>query len=336
MKKHLQISYQEIISLENLFAAWQEFVVGKSRKLDVLGFSLNLADNIFNLHKGLVNFSYIHDVYKAFNISDPKPRHIHKASVRDRVLHHAIYRKLYPFFDRAFMADSYSCRNFKGTHKAIRRFTDFCRQVSKNNTRTVWVLKCDIKKFFASIDHKILLEILACYILDKNILWLLRQIIVSFNFQAEGKGLLLGNLTSQLFCNIYMNEFDQFVKHKLKVKYYVRYADDFVFLSDNRGELENFIMKVSRFINRQLKLTLHPDKVFLKTLASGVDFLGWVNFPYYRVLRNVTKRRMLKRIRKNPNNQILQSYLGLISHGNTYGLSQKVLNSYMLFAELSN
>ncbi len=330
MKSQLKISYEEIVSLENLFTAWQEFLSGKKKKLDVQEFGARLTDNILQLHEELANFTYVHGPYQAFNISDPKPRNIHKATVRDRILHHAIYRKLYPFFDRIFIADSYSCRIGKGTHKAIRRFGKFCHKVSKNNTRTVWVLKCDIRKFFASIDHNILLGVLESYISDKNVLWLLRQIIVSFDFQAEGKGLPLGNLTSQLFCNVYMNEFDQFVKHKLKAKYYVRYADDFVFLSDNKDLLLSLMLQVREFLSERLKLFLHPNKVFIKTLASGVDFLGWVNFPYRRVLRNVTKRRMFKGIQKRPKNETLQSYLGLMSHGNTYRLKQEVLNWYGL------
>ncbi len=296
MKSQLKISYEEIISLENLFTAWQEFLPGKKKKQDVQEFGARLTDNILQLHEELANFTYVHGPYKAFNISDPKPRNIHKAMVRDRVLHHAIYRKLYPFFEKVFIADSYSCQIGKGTYKAITRFNKFYIQVSKNNRRTVWVLKCDIKKFFASIDHKILLEILTGYIPDKNILWLLERVIKSFNFKTEGRGLPLGNLTSQLFCNVYMNEFDQFVKHKLKTKYYVRYADDFVFLADSKDAQLSLIPQILAFLAKRLKLSLHPGKVFIKTLASGVDFLGWVNFPYHRVLRNVTKRRMFKGI----------------------------------------
>lgn len=333
MKSQLKISYEEIISLENLFTAWQEFLPGKKKKSDVGEFGVRLSDNILQLHEELANFTYIHGPYKAFNISDPKPRNIHKATVRDRILHHAIYRRLYLFFEKVFIADSYSCRIGKGTHRAIGRFTKFYRQASKNGHRTVWVLKCDIRKFFASIDHKILLEILAEYIPDKNILWLLEQVVKSFYFQDEGRGLPLGNLTSQLFCNVYMNEFDQFVKHKLKAKYYVRYADDFVFLSESKDELVSFVPKITAFLDERLKLTLHPHKIFIKTLASGVDFLGWINFPHQRVLRNVTKRRMFKRLRQRPKNETLQSYLGLIRHGNTFGLKQEVLNWYGLLAE---
>jgi len=330
MKSQLKISYEEIISLENLFTAWQEFLPGKKNKLDVQEFATRLTDNILKLHEELANFTYIHGGYKAFNISDPKPRNIHKATVRDRVLHHAIYRKLYPFFEKVFIADSYSCQIGKGTHKAISRLAKFYRQVSKNNHRTVWVLKCDIRKFFASIDHEILLEILAGYIPDKNILWLLGQVIKSFHFSEEDKGLPLGNLTSQLFCNMYMNEFDQFVKHKLNARYYIRYADDFVFLSDSRDSLVSLVPKISEFLDGILKLSLHPDKVFIKTLASGVDFLGWINFPHHRVLRHVTKKRILRGLKTRPKNPTLQSYLGLISHGNTYKLKQEVLSWYGL------
>ena len=127
-----------------------------------------------------------------------------------------------------------------------------------------------------------------------------------------------------------MNKFDQFVKHKVKAKFYIRYADDFVFLDVDKNYLENMISKISEFLTGRLKFSLHPDKVFIKTLASGVDFLGWINFLHYRVLRNSTKRRMLERITKNSQNQVLQSYLGLISHGNSYKLSQEVLNLYGL------
>jgi RNA-directed DNA polymerase len=350
MRKQVQISYQEIISLENLFAAWQEFVIGKKKKKDVQEYSLRLADNILQLHEELNNLTYVHGGYKAFNISDPKPRNIHKAEVKDRVLHHAIYRKLYPFFDKTFIGSSYSCRLNKGVHKALNKFRALAFKASKNYTQTMWVFKCDIRKFFASIDHKILLGILDCYIQDKNILWLLARVIGSFKVQPhlslgctrdifslpgeeENRGLPLGNLTSQLFCNVYMNEFDQFVKHKLKIKSYIRYADDFVFLSDSKEELLSLIPKVSIFLEQDLKLSLHPNKIFIRTLASGVDFLGWVNFPHHRVLRKTTGRRMFKWIRNHPTNETLQSYLGLISHGNGYKLKQKLLNWYGLLAD---
>ena len=207
MRKQFQGTYAETISLENLFSAWQEFVLGKSNKRDVYEFTLNLSDNLVQFHDDLADFTYKHGNYEAFNISDPKPRNIHKACVRDRVLHHAIYRRLYPFFDKLFISDLYSCRLGKGVHKAMDRLHKFGLKVGKNNARTAWVLKLDIRKFFASIDHGILTDILTSYVPDKRILWLLREVIESFSVEA-GKGLPLGNLTSQLFCNIYsINKF---------------------------------------------------------------------------------------------------------------------------------
>lgn len=322
-------NYQDIISLGNLLEAWKEFLKGKRNKSDVQRFQFCLGDNLLSLHKELQNKTYEHGGYHAFNISDPKPRNIHKANVRNRVLHHAIYRKLYPFFDRIFISDSFSCRNLKGTHKALDRFKRFAFKVSKNNTKPCWILKCDIKKFFASVDQKILLDILRKHIKDKDIIWLLEKVIYSFNSGNAGIGLPLGNLTSQLLVNIYMNEFDEWMKHKMKVKYYIRYADDFVILSQDRDYLLELILKISDFLEEYLKLSLHPDKVFIKTFASGVDFLGWVHFPDYKVLRTVTKKRMFKNLSARQDlveyGPTLQSYLGLLKHGNSFKLICKVL-----------
>lgn len=326
MINKFQIKYEDIISLENLLLAWEEFLKGKRNKKDVQEFQFNLMDNILSLHSDLAKQSYKHGDYQAFKINDPKPRDIHKASVHDRLVHHAIYRILYPFFDQKFVSDSFSCRKRKGTHKAINRFREFSYKSSKNNTKTCWVLKCDIRKFFANIDHKILKNILARYIDDADILRLLGQVIDSFHTKGKtGIGLPLGNLTSQLFVNIYLNEFDQFVKRRLKTKYYIRYCDDFVILSENYDWLKNVISESKKFLKEKLKLELHPDKIFIKTLASGVDFLGWVNFPDHRILRTSTKRRMMKRIKTNPMTETIDSYLGLLSHGNTDKLKKEIL-----------
>ncbi len=327
MKIKLVHKYEEIISIENILSAWEEFLKDKKNRFDVQKFSLGLMDNILTLNNELVKENYKHGGYEAFKINDPKPRDIHKASVRDRLLHHAIYRILYPYFDKKFIADSYSCRIGKGTHKAINRFKGFSYKVSKNNTQTCWVLKCDIREFFANIDHKILLDILKEYIEDKGIIWLLGEIIGSFSSSRDGVGLPLGNLTSQLFVNVYMNKFDRFVKHKLKARYYIRYCDDFVVFSGNREQLENYLPQINKFLKEELKLELHPDKIFIKTIASGVDFLGWVNFPNYRVLRTTTKKRMIKKLEENNNKpESANSYLGLLKHGNTYKLKRIVFD----------
>jgi retron-type reverse transcriptase len=323
-------SFENIISAENLLEAWKEFIKSKRGKQDVQEFSLRLMDNIFLLHKELINNTYKHGGYQAFSISDPKPRSIHKAIVRDRLLHHATYRILYPFFDRVFIADSYSCRLNKGTHKALNRFRAFSYKVSRNNTRTCWILKCDIRKFFASIDQAVLMEILGHYVVDKDVLDLLQEVIGSFSAEKQGVGLPLGNLTSQLLANIYMNELDQFMKQQLKVKYYMRYADDFVILSPDKKWLEDLLPIIREFLSKRLRLELHPNKVFLKTLYSGVDFLGWVHFPDHRVLRTATKKRMMKKVRGANSSATFVSYEGLLGHGNTKKLRNEVRRNYLL------
>lgn len=325
MKIQVTHNYEYIISLENLLQAWGEFANGKRSRKDVQEFERNLMSNIISLHQDLAAKTYRHSPYEAFNISDPKPRNIHKAAVRDRLLHHALYRTLYPFFDKIFIADSYSCRIGKGTHKAMNRFRTFAYQASKNHTKTVWVLKGDIRKFFASIDQAILADIIKEYISDPDIIWLISQIVGSFHSTKKSVGLPLGNLTSQLLVNVYMNKFDQFVKHTLKAKYYIRYADDFVILSQERQWFLDTLCKIENFLRDELRLELHPDKVFIQTIASGVDFLGWVHFPDHRVLRTTTKRRMFRRIQeKSGKPETVQSYLGLLSHGNTKKLREEI------------
>lgn len=313
-------TYGEIISVENLLEAWKEFKRGKTKKEGVQKFQLRLMEHILALHADLRNRTYQHGPYRHFRIADPKPRDIHKASVRDRLLHHATYRKLYPFFDRTFIADSFSCRLGKGTHRALNRFRSFAYQASRNHTRTCFVLKGDIRKFFANIDHQALFSILSIYILDADTLNLIRTIVGSFGRGKAEVGLPLGNLTSQLLVNIYMNEFDQFVKHTLKVTHYMRYADDFVILSHKKAELERLLSLIRPFLRARLKLFLHPGKVFIRTIASGVDFLGWVHFPNHRVLRTATKRRMFARVKK----QNLASYTGLCKHGNAFTTQQSL------------
>lgn len=293
---------------------------GKRNRPDVQEFGRYLMKNVLELHHDLAAGTYQHGGYHHFKIADPKPRDIHKASVRDRLVHHALYRQLYPFFDTTFVADSYSCRLGKGTHKAMNRFRSFARKVSANDTRTCWVLKCDIRKFFASIDQKALLKIVEKYIPDRRVCGLITNITRSFSSTEKEKGLPLGNLTSQLLVNIYMNEFDQFMKHHLKVKYYVRYADDFVVLSHDRNHLLKIFPYMEVFLREKLKLEMHPGKISIATLASGIDFLGWVHFPDHRVLRASTKRRMLRAVNGSPSEATVASYRGMLRHGNAQKL----------------
>jgi 5,10-methylene-tetrahydrofolate dehydrogenase/methenyl tetrahydrofolate cyclohydrolase/retron-type reverse transcriptase len=315
----------DLISVDNLLHSWKEFSNGKKSKKDVAHFELSLEDNIFQLHDALVAGSWTPNPYVAFYVQDPKLRKIHKASVRDRVLHQAVYRALYQLFDKNFIHDSYSSRNFKGTHAGVKRFGEFARKVTANYSQQGFALKCDIRKFFDSIDHVILLHILKRKITDDRFFDLITRIVVSFE-TVPGKGLPLGNVTSQILANVYMNEFDQFMKHTLKSRFYLRYCDDFVIVHNSENFLKSVIPLMSKFLSEELRLTLHPNKISLRKVRQGIDFLGYVSLPNYRVLRTRTKNRMIAkihqarllyachRISSEKFNSILTAYAGVLSH----------------------
>jgi retron-type reverse transcriptase len=307
-------------------------------------FERNLEENIFELHRDLKTKKYKHGAYSGFWIRDPKPRHIYKATVRDRVLHHAIFNILNPIFEPTFIAQSFSCRIGKGTHKGINALKQNANKISRNGHKNIFALKCDIKKFFNSVDHDVLLKILGEKIKDADATWLLSEIVRSFISKDanvfEHKGLPIGNLTSQLFANVYMNEFDQFMKHEVRAKHYLRYTDDFVIISDNKGYLEKLIPQVGQFLKEKLGLSLHPNKVTIRKFHQGIDFLGYVVLPYYQQLRTKTKKRIFKKIFRRvleqkqclisakTLEQSLQSYLGVLGHADSYKLSQELKNQF--------
>lgn len=244
MQKGEQPTFGRIVSPENLFAAWEEFRKGKRSRPDVMRFEEQLEPNIFQLQRELAAGAYRHGSYSAFRICDPKQRQIHKAAVRDRVVHHAVFAVLNPVFEPAFIAHSFSCRVGKGTHRAVDALERMLWQASRNHTRPCFALKCDVHQFFASVDHGILLDILGRKIRDERAMMLLREIVGSFQ-GASGKGIPIGNLTSQLFANVYLNELDRFMKHTLRIRSYVRYTDDFVVVSEDEAALRNLLPPVS-------------------------------------------------------------------------------------------
>jgi len=331
--------YEQIISVENLFSAWDSFHSGKKNKPDVLRFEWDLESNIFRLHRLLKSKKYAHGQYTSFFIQDPKQRHIHKATVQDRVLHHAIFNVLNPIFEPTFIAASFSCRVDKGMHKGVDAVTTMVRQVSRNCTQPCHALKCDIQKFFFRIDHGILLTMLRKKLQDEDALWLLEQVIGSFSTNpGEAKGLPIGNLTSQLFANIYMNEFDQYVKHVLRVEHYARYTDDFLVIANDPRYLEKLLPSIRLFLDTRLALNLHPLKTMIKKSSQGIDFLGYTIFPYHRLVRTKTRQRIFRKleqkvieykagkITEESLDQSLQSYRGVLSHADTHELREQMEN----------
>ncbi len=349
--------FDKIADLEHLFWSWKEFRQGKGSRTDVLEFEMELEPHIFRLHRELQSMTYRHDPYTGFFITDPKRRHVHKATVRDRILHHATFSILNPIYEPTFIASSFSCRIGKGSHKGVDMVSRMLLKVSRNNTLPCYALKCDVRKFFDSIDHEILFIILSKRIRDKKALWLIRELIDSY--EAKGaeprerereressgasrrKGIPIGNLTSQLFANVYMNEFDQFIKHTLKVTWYARYTDDFVIISRDKEYLEQLLKPIQDFLYDHLHLSLHPHKIAIRKYSHGIDFLGYVVLPYHRLVRKRTWQRMLRKfkakvreckegkINEEKVNQSLQSYLGILSHANAHTLEENLKNQQL-------
>ena len=226
----------------------------------------------------------------------------------------------------------------------MQKVAEMLRTVSQNNTKQCYALKCDIRKFFDSVDHDILIKILSKRIKDKKVMVLMREIVESFVASKpnlfDRRGIPIGNLTSQIFANIYMNEFDQFIKHNLKVKHYARYTDDFIIISTDKIYLENLIPLIQDFLKTKLYLELHPNKVHITKHIRGIDFLGYVILPEHIKIRTKTKRKIPKKIqqmvdryKKGKISELtlyssLQSYLGVLSHANAYKLSQEIQNKY--------
>src|SRR3989344_1465454 len=317
--------FHKIISLENLLLAWREFRRGKRQKKDVAQFEFNLEDNLFSLHQSLKQKLYEHGKYTSFYVRDPKLRLISKATVRDRVLHQEFFRIFYRIFDPSFIHDSYSCRKKKGTHKGVLRLGQFTKKVTGNHCQTAYALKCDVRKFFDSVDQATLFRIIERKVKDPDTLWLIGKIIGSFSAQP-GRGLPLGNVTSQLFANIYLNELDQFTKHKLKQKYYLRYCDDFIVLSRIQNDLILLLPQISNFLLEHLGLILHPGKVIFRKASRGIDFLGYVILPHYLILRTKTKRRLLRKIkRRQVDDRNWSSYLGILGHCRGHKIFERMI-----------
>ncbi len=320
---------------------WDEFKNGKSKKYDVMEFERHLEDNIFKLHSELYDLTYRHEPYVRFHIYDPKHRIIDKAEVKDRLIHHIVFKELYRTFNPIFIYHSYSSRDNKGTHLAVKNLSNVLRKVSQNYTQTAYVLKGDIKKFFHSISHRKLFDMIKNRIHDRRFLWLIQQIISSFSVNdmdgfSKERGLPIGNLTSQIFANIFLDKFDWFVKKQLKIKYYFRYADDFAIVSQDQKYLECLVVLIKDFLNKKLDLELHPQKVEIKKFSQGIDFLGYVVLPYYITLRTKSKKKMFSKIKENKIklnqglvsrdffDQSMQSYYGMLKHCKSHKLKKRL------------
>ena len=224
--------------MKNLMLAWKKARKGKIKKDYVIEFEKGLTHNLKLLHYGLKYLYYKPKPLITFILRDPKTRKISKSDFRDRIVHHALVRVIEPIFDKTFICDSCANRKKKGNSYALKRFEKFRRKITKNYTSFGYCLKADIKHYFQEIDHEVLMNIIRRKIKDEKVIWLIKKILNNnVPDNSKGKGMPLGNLTSQFFANVYLNELDYFVKHKLRAKYYIRYVDDFVLLNESKEKL---------------------------------------------------------------------------------------------------
>ncbi|MBN2141739.1 hypothetical protein JW711_00260 [Candidatus Woesearchaeota archaeon] len=290
--------YDQLCTYKNLELAWQKARKHKTLKPYVIEFEKNLKSNLATLQTELLLFSCRPKPLKTFILRDPKTRVISKSDFRDRVVHHAICNIIDPLFEKTFIHDSYANRKRKGVLKAIARFDKFKRKASKNSTRAYFILKADIKHYFDNVDHQTLITILRKKIPDARLIRLIEIILSNHKTARPGRGMPLGNLTSQFFANVYLNELDRYVKHTLKAKYYIRYVDDFVILDPSKCHLEELRTKINFFLKNNLILELHPDKSKILTIERGVTFLGFRNYYYHRLLKKSNIRKIRKKLMK--------------------------------------
>lgn len=297
-----------LFTMENIYRAYRRCRKHKRNTVNAMRFEQNLEENLVSLHQELTTGSYRPGRSIAFLVEKPKRREIFAADFRDRVVHHVLVGYLEPRWERRFIHDSYACREGKGTHKGVERLQSFTRKVTANGTRRAWYLQLDIRGFFVTIDRNILYERLAAKETDPAVLWLIRTLvfydptenclmrrarIADFEklpahktlFKAAPHcGLPIGNLTSQFFANVYLDALDQFVKHHLKARYYMRYCDDLALLSEDRAALERWEGQIGAFTFDELRLTLN-DRRRLRPVSDGIDFLGYIVRPDYLLVR---------------------------------------------------
>lgn len=292
------------LSLKNIWNSWFEFKKGKKYNLKMHDFQYNLEKNLYKLFFDLKTGNYKHGEYDKFTVCDNKKREISVCPIRDRIIHRLLYDYLCKIYDKTFIYDAWSCRKGKGLFGATKRTQKF---LEENPQAYIW--KVDIRKFFDSVDHAKLKAILRLKIKDRETLSLLDLVIGSFG-KNNDKGIPIGNLTSQIFANIYLNELDRFIKHKIKPKSYLRYGDDFILIENNLEKLNCFQEQVTNFINGELYLTVNCRNNFIVKAKRGLKFLGAIIDSKQITLNRRNKKRIFKKL----NLSNLSSYYGIIRH----------------------
>lgn len=307
--------YAQIISLQNLLQADVTASKGKSKQYGVQAHNKHWAENLLRLHTMLSNFSYKTSAYTRFTIHEPKEREISRLPYfPDRIVHHAVMNVLEPIFTACFTANTYSCIKGRGIHGAAREIEKALADVPG----TQYCLKLDIKKFYPSIDHAILKQLLRRKLKDADLLWLLDEIIDS------APGLPIGNYLSQYFANFYLTYFDHWLKENKAVKYYFRYADDIVILAASKSELHALLTDIDTYLQQRLKLEVKGNYQVFPVAARGIDFVGYVFYHTHTLLRKSIKKNFCRTVAKRKGPQHVAAYLGWAKHCNGRNLLKKL------------
>ncbi|MEK6909643.1 MAG: reverse transcriptase domain-containing protein [Candidatus Aenigmatarchaeota archaeon] len=348
--------FEKLCSLENLKLAFKKAKKGKNRKWYVREFESSLDSELAKLKTEFETQTYKPKPLRRFVIRDPKTRVIHASAFRHRVVHHAICNIIEPIFEKVFIHDTYANRKNKGTHAGLKRFDEFKRKIANNgqlvknakdnNMVTGYALKADIKHYFDTIDLEILMKIIGKKITDEKVLQVIKTILDNHDFKIKGKGMPLGNLTSQFFANVYLSELDYYIKHNLKAKYYIRYVDDFIILHTSKEKLLLYKWVISNFLKQRLRLELHPEKTKIMLLHNGVNLLGFRVFYHYKLPRKSNLRKFEMKLnnlytlttRENNKidniNKMLEGWFGYAMHGNTYKMRKIIMKKY-IYSNLS-
>jgi len=325
--------FPEVASFSGLHQGFREARKGKRHHDEVLQFSDNLESNLLSLSRELESGCYEPKGFKEFEIFDPKHRLIEAPYFRDRVVHRSLHQTLEPVFDRSFIYDSFACREGKGTHEGVDRTHYFLRKPGNS-----YFLKCDIRNYFGSVDHEILLDRISCRVNDSKLMGLIDSLLSAYSSDiGEGRGLPIGTLYSQLFANIYLNGFDHFVKQSLQADYYVRYMDDFVLFSGSRDRLHSLEDSMRGYLRDNLELKLPEEKTCIEPVSKGLTFLGYRIFPSHRKIRSRNKKKLRRKIKKFQKQSstdfedfltTIESWKGHAQHADTRNLLEKYLGRF--------
>lgn len=297
----------------------------KRYRPDVLEFEANREDNLFQAIEVLKDGTYQPGEYRVFKVREPKERIIMALPFFDRVIQHMIVNFIEPIFEKRFLFHSYACRKGKGVHEASKTLSKWLYELEVVQGKKIYAIKGDIHHYFQSVSHDILKAEIRRYISDKALLKILDRIIDHNGIFPPGVGIPVGNLTSQLFANVYLNKLDQFVKHELKVKYYVRYMDDFIILSEDPAELRRLLAIIEEFLRRELRLELNPKTTILAA-KNGINFVGYIHYKDHKKIRKDARRRLTKLLKAFETGEVEQEYFdrsiesrfGHMEHADTY------------------